>query len=153
MTAHFFDELMAAQGPRIPLGRAGDPAELAAAVLYLASPASSYVTGETLVVDGVRTILKLAGDTTMATALLVVLTEPVEGREDEYNIWYSNNHFDDVLKAAGFGAAQRFKFEPSKLSRPSGGALPGDLRGRRRATGAGRDAAARDREHSGGAHQ
>ncbi len=57
MTGHFFDELMAAQGPRIPLGRAGDPAELAAAVLYLASPASSYVTGETLVVDGGRTIL------------------------------------------------------------------------------------------------
>jgi len=57
MTSHFFDDLMAAQGPRIPLGRAGDPAELAAAVLYLASPASSYVTGETLVVDGGRTIL------------------------------------------------------------------------------------------------
>lgn len=57
MTGHFFDELMAVQGPRIPLGRAGDPKELAAAVLYLASPASSYVTGETLVVDGGRTIL------------------------------------------------------------------------------------------------
>ncbi|MGQ0631031.1 MAG: SDR family NAD(P)-dependent oxidoreductase [Sporichthyaceae bacterium] len=57
MTGHFFDELMAAQGSRIPLGRAGDPAELAAAVLFLASEASSYITGETLVVDGGRTIL------------------------------------------------------------------------------------------------
>jgi NAD(P)-dependent dehydrogenase (short-subunit alcohol dehydrogenase family) len=57
MTGHFFDELMATQGPRVPLGRAGDPAELAAAVLFLASPAASYVTGETLVVDGGRTIL------------------------------------------------------------------------------------------------
>ncbi len=53
----------------------------------------------------------------MATALLVVLTHPVEGREDEYNDWYTNNHLDDVLKAAGFSAAQRFKFVPSKLSR------------------------------------
>lgn len=57
MTDQFFDELMEAQGPRVPLGRAGDPAELAAAVLFLVSPAASYITGETLVVDGGRTIL------------------------------------------------------------------------------------------------
>ncbi|HEY2834069.1 MAG TPA: hypothetical protein VGJ14_16695 [Sporichthyaceae bacterium] len=53
----------------------------------------------------------------MATALLVVLTSPVEGREDEYNDWYTNDHLSDVLKAAGFTAAQRFRFTPSKLSR------------------------------------
>ena len=53
----------------------------------------------------------------MSTALLVVLTEPVEGREDEYNHWYTGKHLDDVLAAAGFEAAQRFKFVPSKLSR------------------------------------
>jgi NAD(P)-dependent dehydrogenase (short-subunit alcohol dehydrogenase family) len=57
MTGHFFDELMAAQGPRIAAGRAGDPQELAAAVVFLASDAASYVTGETLVVDGGRMIL------------------------------------------------------------------------------------------------
>ncbi|HVE25259.1 MAG TPA: 3-oxoacyl-ACP reductase family protein [Sporichthya sp.] len=57
MTGHFFDELMERQGPQIPLGRAGDPSELASAVVFLASPASSYVTGETLVVDGGRTVL------------------------------------------------------------------------------------------------
>jgi hypothetical protein len=53
----------------------------------------------------------------VATALLVVLTNPVDGREDEYNTWYSDQHLDDVLAAAGFGAAQRFRFTPSKLSR------------------------------------
>ena len=37
---------------RIPLGRAAAPEDIAAAVLYLASPASSYVTGHGLVVDG-----------------------------------------------------------------------------------------------------
>ena len=35
-----------------PMGRAGDPAELDGALLYLASSASSYVTGQVLAVDG-----------------------------------------------------------------------------------------------------
>jgi NAD(P)-dependent dehydrogenase (short-subunit alcohol dehydrogenase family) len=36
----------------IPMGHGGLPADVAAAVLYLLSPAASYVTGHTLVVDG-----------------------------------------------------------------------------------------------------
>lgn len=37
---------------RIPMGRRAQPAEVAAAVVFLASPLASYVTGATLVVDG-----------------------------------------------------------------------------------------------------
>ncbi|NLG68239.1 MAG: SDR family oxidoreductase [Firmicutes bacterium] len=37
---------------RIPLARPGRPEEVAAAVLFFASPACSYVTGQTLFVDG-----------------------------------------------------------------------------------------------------
>ncbi|MET9778403.1 glucose 1-dehydrogenase [Streptomyces sp. NPDC006367] len=43
---------MRARAGRAPLGRVGDPAEVAAAALWLASPASSYVTGQALAVDG-----------------------------------------------------------------------------------------------------
>jgi len=41
---------------RIPLGRVGDPSDVAAAVIYLSSPAASLVTGTTLMVDGGWTI-------------------------------------------------------------------------------------------------
>ena len=37
---------------RIALGRIGEPMEVAAAVVYLASPAASLVTGTTLLIDG-----------------------------------------------------------------------------------------------------
>ncbi len=43
---------MAAIRRRIPLGRLADPAEIAKAALFLASPDASYVTGATLSVDG-----------------------------------------------------------------------------------------------------
>ena len=42
---------VAGQG-RIPMGRIADPIEIAHAVLFLASPAASYVTGQLLAVEG-----------------------------------------------------------------------------------------------------
>lgn len=41
-----------AQTARIPLGRLGEPADVAAAVAWFASPASAYVTGQALHVSG-----------------------------------------------------------------------------------------------------
>ncbi len=41
---------------RIPLGRIGDPMEVAAPVVFLASPAASLITGATLLVDGGWTV-------------------------------------------------------------------------------------------------
>ena len=38
--------------PRCPLGRIGQPEDIAAAVAFLASDDASYVTATTLVVDG-----------------------------------------------------------------------------------------------------
>ena len=42
---------------RTPMGRTGEPADLRAVLIYLASPASDYVTGQTIFVDGGWTAL------------------------------------------------------------------------------------------------
>ena len=41
---------------KIPLGRLGNPEELANAMVFLASEAASYITGQTIVVDGGQTL-------------------------------------------------------------------------------------------------
>jgi 3-oxoacyl-[acyl-carrier protein] reductase len=45
------EQRQAAQA-RVPMRRFGRPEEVAAAVLFLASPAASYITGSTLKIDG-----------------------------------------------------------------------------------------------------
>lgn len=52
MTADLPEEHKRALLAQIPLGRLGDPADVAAAVLFLASDAGAYVTGTTIHVNG-----------------------------------------------------------------------------------------------------
>ncbi len=52
MTRAMDDEQRARLAAQIPLQRLGEPDDIAAAVLYLASPGAGYVTGETLNVNG-----------------------------------------------------------------------------------------------------
>lgn len=60
----------------IPLGRFGQPEDIANVVLFLASDAAAYVTGQTVVIDGGQT-LGIPGDLGDAAAAV----EPGEGRE------------------------------------------------------------------------
>ena len=46
------DEMRVAMEEATPLGRIGDPEDIAAAIVYLASDAGSYVTGKVIEVDG-----------------------------------------------------------------------------------------------------
>ncbi|HKQ09985.1 MAG TPA: 3-oxoacyl-[acyl-carrier-protein] reductase [Rhizomicrobium sp.] len=52
MTDVLSDQQKELVGQRIPMGRMGLPAEIAAAVVYLASEEAAYVTGETIHVNG-----------------------------------------------------------------------------------------------------
>lgn len=50
------EEFQSLYSNRVPMGRMGQPSDMVAALLYLASDASSYVTGQNLIVDGGLTV-------------------------------------------------------------------------------------------------
>jgi hypothetical protein len=52
----------------------------------------------------------------MARHLLLVFSNPVDGREDEYNDWYTNHHLDEILDIEGFTQAQRFRLADAKMT-------------------------------------
>lgn len=51
-TKAYTPEKAAEMARAIPLGRRGKPSEIASAALFLASPLASYISGQTIVVDG-----------------------------------------------------------------------------------------------------
>jgi 3-oxoacyl-[acyl-carrier protein] reductase len=52
MTRALAGDVQGAWADRIPLGRAGTPADVAAAVRFLASDEAAYITGHVLAVNG-----------------------------------------------------------------------------------------------------
>ncbi|MCH9675347.1 MAG: hypothetical protein K0U93_28170 [Gammaproteobacteria bacterium] len=51
----------------------------------------------------------------MAKHTLVVMTNAQDGKDDEFNEWYTNVHLTEVLGVDGFVAAQRFKLADAKF--------------------------------------
>jgi hypothetical protein len=57
----------------------------------------------------------------MSKHILLLLTNPVEGREDEFNKWYDERHMPDVLNVPGIISGQRFELssaQPMKAPYP-----------------------------------
>lgn len=49
---HFSDEKIAAMGAELPWGRMGQPDEIARGVVFMCDPASDYMTGSSILIDG-----------------------------------------------------------------------------------------------------
>jgi 3-oxoacyl-[acyl-carrier protein] reductase len=56
MTAALGEELLGKIRQEIPLGRLGEPQDVADAVLFLASDAAGFITGHVITVDGGLTV-------------------------------------------------------------------------------------------------
>jgi hypothetical protein len=55
----------------------------------------------------------------MAKYKFLVLTNPVEGKDKDYNDWYTNQHIPDVVSVPGIVAAQRFKLADFQMPNSS----------------------------------
>ena len=51
----------------------------------------------------------------MTKYVALALTNPVEGREEEFNEWYDNQHVPDILTLPGCLSAQRFKLADQQM--------------------------------------
>ena len=54
----------------------------------------------------------------MTSYSFLVLSNAVDGRDDEYNDWYTNRHLPDVAATPGFVSATRFRLADAQRSAP-----------------------------------
>lgn len=59
----------------------------------------------------------------MGKHLLVVMSNAVDGKDNEFNEWYTNTHLGDIIRLKPYVAAQRFKTSDVQLGDGSA-ALP-----------------------------
>jgi hypothetical protein len=53
------------------------------------------------------------------TTTYLVFSNPVEGKEDEFNTWYDTVHLPEVLATPGMRTAQRFKIRETDITHHS----------------------------------
>ena len=53
------------------------------------------------------------------TITYLVFSNPIEGREDEFNEWYDTVHLPEVLATPGMRTAQRFKIRETDITHNS----------------------------------
>jgi hypothetical protein len=46
---------------------------------------------------------------------MLVFSSPKDGREQEFDEWYTGRHLDDICALPGFAAAQRFKLHSAPM--------------------------------------
>jgi hypothetical protein len=51
----------------------------------------------------------------MAKYTFLALTNPVPGKEDQFNEWYDTHHVPDVINVPGFISGQRFRLADSQF--------------------------------------
>jgi hypothetical protein len=57
-------------------------------------------------------------------SLLLVFSNPTEGREQEFNSWYDSTHVPDVLAVPGVVSAQRYEVAPVEAPEVEGAPPP-----------------------------
>ena len=50
-----------------------------------------------------------------AKSLIFVLTNPLPGKEDEFNEWYTNTHLPEVVAVKGYISARRYKLSKDQM--------------------------------------
>ncbi|PXW24482.1 UNVERIFIED_CONTAM: hypothetical protein DES50_12610 [Williamsia faeni] len=54
----------------------------------------------------------------------IVYSNPLEGRDDEFNEWYDNVHIPELLAIPGMLSAQRYTLRDTEIYRAPGGSVP-----------------------------
>jgi hypothetical protein len=54
----------------------------------------------------------------MSKHILVVFTNPVEGRDEEFNRWYDDDHIADLFEIPGIVSARRFRLSTAQRMPP-----------------------------------